>query len=65
MLYKTITYLESVFMNGATEFQKPIFRHFRKAPESIMKRIMVRATDKEERKIRFEKRLLASMNTGS
>ena len=57
--------LEPVFMNGVTEFQKLIFRHFRKSPESIMKRIMVRAIDEEGRKIRFEKRLLSSMNIGS
>ena len=52
-------------MNMVTEFQKPIFRHFRKVPESIMKRIMARVLNEEGHKIRFERRLLASMNTGS
>ena len=49
-------------MDEVAEFRKAIFSPFRRASESIMKRIMVRVLD-EEGKIRFESRLPDSMNT--
>ena len=50
-------------MNRMTEFETATFRHFRKSPESIMKPIMAKMLDDEEKKICLEMQLSDSMNT--